>query len=92
LNNYLLADAVKSQSDSGDDYGTPSSAKTSSHSRNSIRTRLQKVRYGRGNSTPHSVRMPCNQVYQGKIVRETTTSTWRSNSGKKLGLHLRLGF
>jgi len=31
------------------DYGTLSSVETTSHSRNSIRTRLQKVRYGRGN-------------------------------------------
>jgi len=50
----------------------------------SIRTRLQKVRYGRGNSTPHSVRMPCNQIHQGGIVRETTPPTWRGHGGATL--------
>jgi len=43
--------------------------------RNSIRTRVQNVRYGRGNSTPYSVRMPRNQIHQGNIVRETTGPT-----------------
>jgi len=44
------------------------------------RTRLQKVRYERGKNTPHSVRKPCDSIYQGQIVRETTHPTWRSAS------------
>jgi len=52
-----------SQSNSGDYNGTLSSTEPSSDIRKSIRTRLQKVRYGRGNSTPHSVRMPCTQIH-----------------------------
>jgi len=42
------------------------------------------VRHGRGNSTPHSVWMPCNQIHQGKIVRETTPPTWRGHGGATL--------
>jgi len=64
-----------SQGNSGYNYGTLPSSETSSHIRKSIRTRLQKLRYGRGNSVPHSVRMSCKQIYQGKIVRETAPPT-----------------
>jgi len=38
----------------------------------------------RGNSTAHSVRMPCNQIHQGGIVRETTPPTWRDHGGATL--------
>jgi len=50
---------------------TLSSAEISSHSRNSIRTRLQKVRCGRGNSTP------CKENHFFYLK-----SSWRSQSGK----------
>jgi len=73
-----------SQINRGDDYGTLSSAETYSHSRNILRSRLQKVRYERGNSTPYSVRMTRNKIHQGKIVRETTSPIRRSHGGATL--------
>jgi len=57
-----------SQSNRGDDYGTLSSAEKSSQSRNSIWTRLQKVRYVRGKSTQWSVGMPVRVRLYGKPI------------------------
>jgi len=82
----LLYERENSQSIRREDYGTLSSEESSSHTRNDIRIRLQKMRHGREETAHHTVcECPAMKSIR-KIERETIPSpymkrSWRSKSG-----------